>query len=56
MPGGVGTAAKILATPQGSLGSGVYVAYAARSSATKIKISLNKKSTKKGKVAWFVLD
>jgi hypothetical protein len=46
----------ILATMQGSPGDGVYISYAGKNTASTIKIRLNKKSTKKTTVAWFVID
>jgi hypothetical protein len=56
VPGGVTGSSRFLVTMQGSLGSGVYIAYAQRSGTTKLKVALNKKSTKKASVAWMVLD
>jgi hypothetical protein len=53
---GVSTTAMILVTLQGEAGSGVYVKYAKRYSATTIKIQLNKKSTKASSIAWMILD
>jgi hypothetical protein len=57
VPGGLTTGVtKIFATMQGSPGDGVWIAYASKSSAATIKIRLNKKSTKKTTVAWWVID
>jgi hypothetical protein len=53
---GVSTSAMILVTLQGDAGSGVYVKYARRWSATSIKIQLNKKSIKASSIAWMILD
>lgn len=57
VPGGlVSGVSKVMATMQGSAGSGVYISYACRNNATTIKVRLNKKSTRRTKVAWMVID
>lgn len=54
--GKVDAASLFIATPQSSLGGGCYVAYVSRTSDSTFKIQLSKKTTKAGKIAWFVLD
>jgi hypothetical protein len=57
VPGGLTTrVSKIFATIPRSPGDGVWIAYAAESSSSTIKIRLNKKSSKKTTVAWRVID
>jgi hypothetical protein len=54
---GIGTGAMILVTLQASAGTGVYVRYAKRTSATAFQIVLNKAATTTtAKVAWFILN
>jgi len=52
----VGTGSAILVTPNGDLGSGVYVKYAVRTGATQFKIVFSKATTKAGTCSWFVLN
>jgi hypothetical protein len=54
--GGVTAYTRFLVTMQGSLGTGVYVAYAKAASATTFTVTLNKKATKKAAVAWMAID
>jgi hypothetical protein len=56
VPSGVSTTAMILVTLQGDPGSGVYVKFAKRWSATSIKIYFNKKSTRASSIVWMILD
>ena len=56
LPLGVDTSSMFVATPQSSLGTGVYVTYAGGSTTTTFKIHLSKNTTKAGKIAWFVLE
>jgi hypothetical protein len=54
--GGVTWNSKILVTPQNSPGSGVFVQYATRATATSFRIQLNKAAAAACKLAWFVVD
>ena len=54
---GIGPAAKVLATLQGSAGTGVYILYAERRSTTQIRVHLNKAATTTtARFAWIILD
>lgn len=53
---GVASGALILATLQGSAGTGVYLRYAKRASATTFTVSLNKAAAAKVSVAWMILN
>lgn len=55
VPGGIAKTASVLCTAQNSGGSGVYVRYAKRVSATQFQIVLNKKTTSAMTVAWMVI-
>jgi hypothetical protein len=52
---GIGNGAFVLATLQGSPGTGVYLKYAKRMSPTSIKVVLNKAATSAVTFAWFIL-
>ncbi len=52
----LGTGSMILATLQGSGGTGVAVAYCARLSSTKFRVVLTRATTRSVYVAWFVLN
>jgi len=52
---GVGTTALILVTLQSSPGSGVYLKYARRTSATTFKVYLNKAATATTTFAWMIV-
>lgn len=56
VPSGVSTAALILVTLQGSAGSGRYVRYARRVSATSFRVYLSKSAAAKVYFAWFILN
>jgi hypothetical protein len=56
VPSGIAEAAMIMVTLQGSGGSGVYLKYAKRMSATTFKVALNKKATSAVTFAWMILD
>lgn len=56
VPSGVDTTSKILVTLQGNGGTGVYVKYAARTSATTFKVYLSKATVRATKFAWIVTD
>jgi hypothetical protein len=53
---GVSTTSRILVTLQGDGGSGVYLKYAARTSATAFKVVLIKKAAKAVKFSWMIAD
>lgn len=53
---GVGTSSRILVTLQGYGGSGVYLKYATRASATAFKVVLTKSATRSVKFAWMITD
>ncbi len=56
VPGGISTSANVLCTLQASAGTGVYIRYAKRTSATTFKIYLNKKATTStAHVGWMVM-
>jgi hypothetical protein len=55
VPTGVDTTSMILATLQGSGGSGVYLKYAKRMTATTFKVALNKKAKSAVTFAWMIL-
>jgi hypothetical protein len=52
---GVDANSLIVATLQGSAGTGVYLLYAKRASATTFTIKLNKTATATVSVAWFLI-
>jgi len=57
VPGGPLTgSSKFLVTLQKTAGSGVFVAYAKKTSSTKFKVYLNKKASTSSSVSWMVLD
>jgi hypothetical protein len=56
VPSGVATGALILVTLQGSAGSGVYLRYAKRTTATTFQVVLNKTATSKVSFAWMILN
>jgi len=53
---GVGTSSRILVTLQGYGGSGVYLKYATRASATAFKVVLTKSASRSVKFAWMITD
>jgi hypothetical protein len=53
---GVGTGSMILVTLQGSGGTGVYLKYAKRMSATTFKVALSKAATATVTFAWMIVD
>jgi hypothetical protein len=53
---GIDTNSLILVTLQGSGGSGVYLKYAKRMTATTFKVALNKKATSAVAFAWMIVD
>ena len=53
---GVDATTLFLATPQSSLGSGVFVTYCGSTTTTTFKIHLSKATTKAGKIGWFVVE
>jgi len=53
---GVATTSRILVTLQGNGGSGVYLKYATRTSATTFKVYLTKSASKSVKFAWMITD
>ena len=53
---GIDPTSMILVTLQGSGGSGVWLKYAKRMSATTFKVYLNKKTTKAVAFAWMIVD
>jgi hypothetical protein len=55
VPSGIDTTSLILATLQGDAGSGVYLRYARRESATTFRIKLNKAAAANVTVAWFIV-
>ena len=56
VPSGVSTGALILVTLQGSAGTGRYVRYARRVSATSFRVYLSKSAAAKVYFAWFILN
>jgi selenophosphate synthase len=56
VPSGIDTTSMVLVTLQGSGGSGVYLKYAKRMTATTFKVALNKKATAAVTFAWMILD
>ena len=56
VPSGVSTHALILVTLQGSAGTGRYVRYARRVSATSFRVYLSKSAAAKVYFAWFILN
>lgn len=55
VPSGVDPASMILATLQGSAGTGVYLRYAKRATATTFTLKLNRAATSTVTVAWMIL-
>lgn len=55
VPSGILTSALILVTLQGSGGSGVYLKYAKRMTATTFKVALNKKAKSAVEFAWMIV-
>jgi hypothetical protein len=55
VPSGLSSSSSFLATLQGNAGSGVAVAYAAKTAATTFRAYFTKKTTKATKVGWVVL-
>jgi hypothetical protein len=53
---GVDATTLFLATPQSSLGSGVFVTYCGSTTSTTFTIHLSKATTKAGKIGWFVVE
>ena len=56
VPSGVEVGSMILATLQGSAGTGVYLCYAKYASPTTFTLKLNKAAAATAKIAWMIIN